>query len=103
MVGALVWIGRHWRGVAFAALLTSVAWGGWYARGRVERVADMRAMIAQQEEALRTAKQTADVLRAHNKRQTELLQTMSDLEKEIGASDAPLSPYLANAARRLWP
>jgi cell division protein FtsB len=103
----MIWaILRHWRLVVATAALAGLFYGGWWARGYVERVDDLRASNAALREDLMAARQTAEVMRAHYDRQEKTRQTLKALADEINSvkgRNAPLPPYLDNSAGKLWP
>lgn len=103
----MIWaILRQWRMIATTVALAGLFYGGWWLRGYVERVDDLRAFNAALRDDLQAARQTADVMRAHYARQDDTvkrLQTLDDDINSVEGRDAPLSPYLDNASRRLWP
>lgn len=103
----MIWaILRHWRLIACAAALAGAFYGGYALCLHLWRVDDLRASNAALRDDLQAAHQTAEVMRAHYARQDDTvkrLKTLTDDINSVEGRDAPLSPYLDNASRRLWP
>ena len=97
---------QYWRLIATVAVLAGSIYGGWWLRGYVERVDDLRASNATLRKDLQAAHQTAEVMRAHHARmQREAADYTAVLEalNKMDGQNAPLSDLLRATAGRLWP
>lgn len=102
----MIWALRNLRFIAAVAALAGLLYGPWWLRGYVEKIDDLRASNAALMADLKAARETADVMRAHNARldkEAAARAKLIDHLKSMEGQDAPLSDLLSAAAAGLWP